>query len=290
MWVSPKAYGKTIKHLCHNASKQNILWKSRSFTKWHKRFAFSNPNLVQHLWVSLETVKRLKSDFKKSFHALAWENPKFQLGATKHHFYKLMIKSLSEKALLWKSYQKGCAGPATKHLKNKSCGAKTQSSKIFNATLNADDQNGCWKGQCFFQSTSKNAIPQEISIHVIASCSVFKEPKSILKKKPNDDITLLEAKQLAKNDVPLQTHWQIVASVPQIVLNYWTALRKPKNDSQAIKRNHHFTKNKKSVWECRVFDKSSQKALLQLRPQLNEFVKDAQELATPKPFWETIDP
>ena len=37
------------------------------------------------------------------------------------------------------------------------------------------------------------------------------------------------------------------------------------------------------------FNISSQKVILQFRPQLNKYVQNVQAPATPKPYWKTVD-
>ena len=126
------------------------------------------------------------------------------------------------------------------------------------ATLNADDRKSCWTVQYFFQCQSKTRF-----IRLIYSTKNFirllNEPKKYMEKQPIISITSHQTKTLPENAVLLQTHWQIVDSVPRIVLKYLIALCKPKSYLEAIKYYYSTTEKKKSVWKCRVSDISSQK-------------------------------
>ena len=72
-------------------------------------------------------------------------------------------------------------------------------------------------------------------------------------------ITLHKTKALSKKTVLFQTPWEIVTSVPQIVLHYWIALCKPRCDLEANKHSYYITVNTKFVRKCRGLDNSSQK-------------------------------
>ena len=65
-------------------------------------------------------------------------------------------------------------------------------------------------------------------------------------------------KKSSENAVPLQTHWQTVASVLRIVLNYRIALCTLKSKIDANKLYYYITENKVCL-EKPCFDDSSQK-------------------------------
>ena len=98
----------------------------------------------------------------------------------------------------------------------------------------------------------------------------------------------MKPKKISENAMPLQTHWQIVASVHRIVLNYRIALCKLKSDMEAIKHYYYITENTKSVWKSRALVIHLIKFILHIRLQLNKYVQDLQVPATPKPHWKII--
>ena len=89
--------------------------------------------------------------------------------------------------------------------------------------------------------------------------------------------------------VPFQTHWQFVASILRIVLNFRIALCKLKSNMDAIKHYYYITENTKSVWKSRALMIHLKKFILHNPLQLNKDAQDVQEKATPKPHWKTID-
>ena len=94
----------------------------------------------------------------------------------------------------------------------------------FNATLNADEQNGCWKIQCFFQFTPRNAVSDNQIFQLNISFTRLKEPKTILKNYWASVSHYIKPEQhFQKMQFPSKLT-DNVASVTRIVLHYWIAL------------------------------------------------------------------
>ena len=99
----------------------------------------------------------------------------------------------------------------------------------------------------------------------------------------------MKPKKISENAIPLQTHWQIVASVLRVVLNYRVALCKLKSNMEAIEHYYYITENTKSVWKSRALMIHLKKFILHIQLQLDKYVQDVEVPATPKAHWKTID-
>ena len=105
--------------------------------------------------------------------------------------------------------------------------------KKVNTNLNADEPNGYWKVQRFFQFTSAKAI-LEVNFFNQLFHSLCLTSRKVYWKTTERSYHIIKTEAISGNAVPLKTHWQNVASVPWIVLNYRTALCQHKSKLEAF--------------------------------------------------------